>query len=586
MMDNVPISQEGMLAQDLPYVVPSCSVRHSKVSGRQEGSTEASGHGTSMSMNISEVEPPLKKARYSDIIEGFNHASHTPDMPSGEKCQRGGVRVTKAGVVGVENSSGSKCTLEPLKLQHPESDVVMVTCASDKTVSAGEERGNQEHARTQLSGLCHSPSMIAQQSDHGDSSMSYPNGCESSDTTDVSDEDITDASNLVLSVIKTKVDIQTMKLCLQHNAESRCNRLSTAAPSVQEDVTDACSSVDGSLNLGSLDIQPSTSSESISGHCINSMTDVEEPSAGATQGQSAQSLLPRRSPQSRNTCICNNVHCHMCNVRRQTQLFNPPNVPDSPDQGAGHLEHWQDQHTAKAIVDNAINRTIEEMVIAPDPPNVHLRRADFENEGVLLAIRDQGLSVRNQQPIQTLHDRLEPVINQLTQASELVFARNIEQSRMTPTTERQSEDTSFQNSMVHNHITPQSSSLLGPVLDTDEDCPHDYNGGCNSDIKLRASVEEKQESPVSSLINADTVAYGPGAENSIITEKPIHSRVTSIAKDSREDAGCIQMDQVNTEADVPSELFGEMPSNETLIDFAVDATIATSGLIAKQNENF
>ncbi|XP_046545726.1 uncharacterized protein LOC124255832 [Haliotis rubra] len=586
MMENVPTSQEGTLAQDLPYVVQSCSMRHSKgqASGRQEGSTEASGDGTSLNMNISEAEPPLKKARYCDVIEGFNRATHTQEMPSGEKFLRGGVRVPKAGVGGVENSSGSRCTLEPLKLQHTESDVVMVNCTSDKTVTAGDDMGNQELARTPLSGLCHSSSMIAQQSDHGDSSMSYPNGSGSTDTTDVSDDDITDASNLVLSVIKTKVDIQTMKLCLQHNAESRSNRLSTAAPSVQGAVTDACSSVDGSLNLGSLDIQPSTSSGSISGHCINSMADVEEPSAGASQGQSGQSLVPRRSPQSRNTCICNNVHCRMCNVRRQAQLFNPPNVPDSPDQGAGHLEHWQDQHTAKAIVDNAINRTIEEMVIAPDPPNVHLRRADFENEGVLLAIRDQGLSVRNQQPIQTLHDRLEPVINQLTQASELVFARNIEQSRTTPTIERQSEDTSYQNSVVHTHTTPESSSPLGSALDTDEDCQHDYNGSCNSDVEFRASVEGKQESSVSNLINADTVAYGPGAEkNNIISEK--HSHVTSIAKDSKEDAGCIQMDQVSVEADVPCELFGEMSSNGTVIDFAVDAAIATSGLKAKQNES-
>ncbi|XP_046357237.1 uncharacterized protein LOC124135753 isoform X1 [Haliotis rufescens] len=584
MMENVPTSQGGILAQDLPNVVQASSTRSSKghISGRQEGSTGPIGDGSSMNINISEAEPPLKKARYCDIVEGVNRSSHAQGMPSGEKCQRG-AQVTNGGLVCVENCSGTRSCLEPLKHQQTESDEIMIPCANDKTVSAGHDMGNQECERTSLSGLYHSSSMIAQQSDHGDSSMSYPNGSGSTDTTDVSDDDITDASNLVLSVIKTKVDIQTMKLCLQHNAESRSNRLSTPAPSVPGAVTGACSTVDASLNLGSLDIQPSTSSGSISGHRIISEAAVEEPSTGESQGQSVQCLEPRGSPQCRNTCICNNVHCQMCNVQRQAQLFNPPNVPDIPDQGAGHLEHWQDQHTAKAIVDNAINRTIEEMVIAPDPPNIHVRRADFENEGVLLAIRDQGLSVRNQQPIQNLHDRLEPVINQLTQASELVFARNIEQSRTTPTIERQFDDTSYQNSAVHPHTTPETSSSLGSAQDADEECGLDYDDGCNSDT---ASLECIPDCSVSNLGSADTVTYGPGAEkDNSIHQKLIHSHVPSVAKNSKEDAGCIQMDQESVEPASPSQVFGEMSSEETVIDFAVHAVIASSGLIAKQNGN-
>ena len=81
---------------------------------------------------------------------------------------------------------------------------------------------------------------------------------------------------------------------------------------------------------------------------------------------------------------------------------------------------WHNRHVAKAIVDNAINKTIEEMGLGPSPPpgmETHQRRV--EDQGVSEAIRQWGL--RRQSPYYASH--LSPIINRLTEVSENLFSR-------------------------------------------------------------------------------------------------------------------------------------------------------------------
>ncbi|KAJ8304525.1 hypothetical protein KUTeg_018108 [Tegillarca granosa] len=58
-----------------------------------------------------------------------------------------------------------------------------------------------------------------------------------------------------------------------------------------------------------------------------------------------------------------------------------------------HLARWQNQHAAKAIVDNAINKTLEEMGVSPeeDLDEFAADKNFVEDEGISEAIRRQGL---------------------------------------------------------------------------------------------------------------------------------------------------------------------------------------------------
>lgn len=58
-----------------------------------------------------------------------------------------------------------------------------------------------------------------------------------------------------------------------------------------------------------------------------------------------------------------------------------------------HLARWQNQHAAKAIVDNAINKTLEEMGVSPEEDLDEFAADKYyvEDEGISEAIRRQGL---------------------------------------------------------------------------------------------------------------------------------------------------------------------------------------------------
>ncbi len=97
-----------------------------------------------------------------------------------------------------------------------------------------------------------------------------------------------------------------------------------------------------------------------------------------------------------------------------------------------HLERWQCQHVAKAIVDNAINGTLEDMGLSPAQRNPDNGAADFirqyshvETAGVSQVIEAQGL--RNP-PLQFRTQRLDSIITRLTGASENLFTQNMGQA--------------------------------------------------------------------------------------------------------------------------------------------------------------
>ena len=89
-----------------------------------------------------------------------------------------------------------------------------------------------------------------------------------------------------------------------------------------------------------------------------------------------------------------------------------------------YLGLWQSQHVAKAIVDNAINKTLEETGLSPCPGlEENVSRAQVEAAGVSQAIRSRGL----RRPAEQAVEPLNPVVQRLVQVSENIFSQNLSQ---------------------------------------------------------------------------------------------------------------------------------------------------------------
>ena len=110
----------------------------------------------------------------------------------------------------------------------------------------------------------------------------------------------------------------------------------------------------------------------------------------------------------------------------------PQGVPRHPDFNKltealtqlTHTERWQCQHVAKAIVDNAINKTLEEMGLSPGS-NVavyHEQRSRIEDAGVSQAILSRGL--RRYTPRTNCMHHLNPLIDRLTNMSENMLSEH------------------------------------------------------------------------------------------------------------------------------------------------------------------
>ena len=99
-------------------------------------------------------------------------------------------------------------------------------------------------------------------------------------------------------------------------------------------------------------------------------------------------------------------------------------IPATAPRRLTYMERWRCQHIAKSMVDNAINKTLEESGLSPNPQPIpaDASQQNVETEGVSHAIRMVGLRPRySPSSMQRLH----PIINRLTQVSENIFAANL-----------------------------------------------------------------------------------------------------------------------------------------------------------------
>ncbi|XP_050399813.1 signal transducer and activator of transcription B [Patella vulgata] len=115
-----------------------------------------------------------------------------------------------------------------------------------------------------------------------------------------------------------------------------------------------------------------------------------------------------------------------------------------PPQSLDYITRWQSQQKAKAIVDNAINMTLEEMGLTPnlDQNLPILERLHVEDESISEAIRHRGLYPQDNEG-DSLQGTITPLLQQLTQVSDTVFADRLNSMRLFITirqTNRNSDD--------------------------------------------------------------------------------------------------------------------------------------------------
>lgn len=122
--------------------------------------------------------------------------------------------------------------------------------------------------------------------------------------------------------------------------------------------------------------------------------------------------------------------------------------PQASEELSGSLnrhKQYQNAHIAKSIVDNAINKTLEEMGLSPNATGNQARdhytsqQQRIEDVGVAQVIRERGLQGDNagtyERSFPTLHQppvtlssaqRLNPLVSRLTQVTENIFVQNIQ----------------------------------------------------------------------------------------------------------------------------------------------------------------
>ncbi|KAK3096694.1 hypothetical protein FSP39_002434 [Pinctada imbricata] len=111
--------------------------------------------------------------------------------------------------------------------------------------------------------------------------------------------------------------------------------------------------------------------------------------------------------------------------------------------------YWQNKHLAKSLVDNAINKTIEEMGVQPGKEQdveFMADKSELENQGISEAIKCQGLvgpSHHGESDSQTeLH--VPPLLSHLRELSELMFTQTTSNSsRLNDTISQQQSVTAY-----------------------------------------------------------------------------------------------------------------------------------------------
>ena len=125
-----------------------------------------------------------------------------------------------------------------------------------------------------------------------------------------------------------------------------------------------------------------------------------------------------------------------------------------------YCEQWQVKHMVNAIVENAINRTLEDVGLGPAAPSNQL----LESEGVAAAIQAQGLRAPGAGIPPQDRSALNPLISRLTEVSESLFSETMEvaMSPIAPQTWHRSRHSS---STSQGHTQPSTAEMaLSPFL--------------------------------------------------------------------------------------------------------------------------
>ncbi|OWF35259.1 uncharacterized protein LOC110443144 [Mizuhopecten yessoensis] len=141
------------------------------------------------------------------------------------------------------------------------------------------------------------------------------------------------------------------------------------------------------------------------------------------------------------------------------------------------LAKRQNSHIAKAVVDNAINKTLEDMGVSPDNNNDSFvnGKCNVEDAGISQAIQSRGLIPQHQtldsQDIISQHQavcgaRLAPILSHVTHLSDMVFSQGHFQPNCLADTQDiiLDQNSTFAATSVATSVSASSSDLLDQAV--------------------------------------------------------------------------------------------------------------------------
>ncbi|XP_033750328.1 uncharacterized protein LOC117334680 [Pecten maximus] len=159
--------------------------------------------------------------------------------------------------------------------------------------------------------------------------------------------------------------------------------------------------------------------------------------------------------------------------------YNPHSSTNSTDSNEfnSFLAKRQNSHIAKAVVDNAINKTLEDMGVSPDTntDNFVTGKCNVEDAGISQAIQSQGLIPQHQalrsrdiisQQQAVCNARLAPILSHVTHLSDMVFSeRHFQPGCLAETRDIiLDQNLTFANNSAATSVSMSSSDLLDQAV--------------------------------------------------------------------------------------------------------------------------
>ncbi|ESP05482.1 hypothetical protein LOTGIDRAFT_228053 [Lottia gigantea] len=272
-----------------------------------------------------------------------------------------------------------------------------------------------------------------------------------------------------------------------------------------------------------------------------------------------------------------------------------PEIPDVVNDRAAaprldYVSRWQSQQKAKAIVDNAINMTLEEMGLTPDLDHnlPILDRLHVEDESISEAIRRRGLFPQENEDQDALQGTITPLLHQLTQVSDRVFADRLNNMRLFITirqTARNPDDGSetpleWTDELAIRTLQSNSQGGSETLVNDDNPIPNqafqltlNSNQGPNQPPDGNVSVIDSSDNDFES----DVDNYYDQSEifgDSVLEDSNAH--IEHVANDINviDDNGHENIDTPLVQA----ELENELVDDSDLMNYAVNAAISAKGL--------